>query len=128
MLPAEGSLHQRPFPFAAKMSRRARCWSAVLLLLFAAAAWLTVRNLQSHSTRDVVTRVYDVRDLIIEVPNFVPPDSREQRPAPPQRTPQQIIRDITTMLTSSIDPLSWQSNTGKLGSIRELNGQLIIAQ
>ncbi len=99
---------------------------------------------------NTITRVYDVRDVLIEVPSFDnapalglgahlipaastaatktgPPPATSDNPPPP-RTRQQLIDDLVTRITSTIDPYSWQSNTGHIGSIRELNGQLIITQ
>jgi bla regulator protein BlaR1 len=99
-----------------------------------------------------VTRVYDVRDLIIQVPDFIDAPQLGIHDAPPAATPpttkrasgptlalassstthekthQQLVDEIVVRITSSVDPLSWRSNTGAVGSVRELNGQLIVTQ
>jgi beta-lactamase regulating signal transducer with metallopeptidase domain len=80
----------------------------------------------SGDPRDVMTRVYDVRDLVIQVPDF---SSDPGNPTTqPQLKREQILRGIMVTLTSTIDPQSWRTNGGDAGSIRELNGQLIITQ
>src|SRR5207253_11250848 len=90
-----------------------------------------------------VTRVYDIRDLIIQVPDFDNPPqlgihadgvSAASRPSTApyrsnnSKTRQDLVHDVIVLITSSVDPLSWQGNTGTLGSVRELDGQLIITQ
>jgi len=115
------------------------------------------------STKDdlasnTITRVYDIRDLIIRVPNFTGPrldlsnasnnggsnnngtstggglfgdnntsnDTGEDEVKPKS----EIIADIITMVTKTIDQNSWSPphGPGEVGAIQELHGQLIITQ
>ena len=108
------------------------------------------------STRDdlatkTYTDVYDIRDLIVRVPNFVAPrldlgaaggeegttggielfedeggDGEDDEGNIPTRA--EIIFNITSLIQETIDPLSWQQNGGEVGSIRELHGQLVVTQ
>ncbi len=80
----------------------------------------------SNDARDVMTRVYDVRDLIIHPPDF----SSDPASATtlPTMTRAQLIRSVMITLTSTIDPSSWRTNGGDAGSIRELDGQLVVTQ
>jgi len=101
------------------------------------------------STR-TFTRVYDIRDLIVRVPNFEAPDmtisgtglsggsgggnagggggwgndsgGNENENVP---TKAELIQDIITLVTDTITPGSWLPD-GTVGSIRELHGQLVI--
>ncbi len=102
----------------------------------------------------VNTHVYDIHDLIVTIPNFVGPvlsisqseggggdsgggsssgggfgdtgagDGAGQTTL----TRTQLVIEILDMVRSSIDPDSWIANSGVLGSIRELNGQVVITQ
>ncbi len=88
-----------------------------------------------------IKRVYDVRDLLADVPDSSNPPELGVRseastrpaavqpaPASTQATRDRLLHDLIVRITSSIDPLSWRDNTGSLGSVRELSGQLIITQ
>ena len=55
------------------------------------------------------TRVYDVRD----VPTH-------------GRTREEAVENMIIALTSTIDPESWRDNGGAVGSVRELQGMLIV--
>ena len=82
----------------------------------------------------LITRVYDIRDLIVELPDFTAPDFDSvtppaggvTRPAADQRrmTRAQLIEAMITLIKETVAPDSWQ----KLGQIRELSGQLIVSQ
>jgi hypothetical protein len=61
---------------------------------------------------NVMTRVYDVRDLIIGA-------------APISRSAKSAIID---RLKSNVAPTTWKDSGGRIGSIRELAGQLIVTQ
>jgi len=104
----------------------------------------------SHRT---LTRVYDIRDLIIRVPNFVGPrmdvsnagnqdngnngggggglfgnnDNAANNEEDELIPKSQIIKNIIDMITSTIDSSSWPP-TGEVGAIRELHGQLVVTQ
>jgi general secretion pathway protein D len=94
------------------------------------------------------TRVYDIRDLIVRVPNFEAPDVElssgtgnngtgnggfgnqdngggNNNENVPSR--QEMVDNIITLVTDTIDPQSWPP-LGQIGSIRELNGQLVVTQ
>lgn len=82
-----------------------------------------------------VTRVYDVRDLIVQVPSFgdapqfnVARPADRDRPGPEPRSRDEIVRELITTITSSVDPLSWRENTGRAGEIREQGGQFVVTQ
>ena len=104
------------------------------------------------STRDdlsgmayATTRTYDIRDLLFRVPNFVAPTLSLQQAGQggggggggfgnvttnatnegPNR--QQIIDDIILLIQETIDPTSWRP-TGEIGSVREMQGQLVVTQ
>ena len=100
---------------------------------------------------NVVTRVYDIRDLIINVPDFDnAPDFSLQgaRPAavaaaaaslfggtvgqdeqePATRPAPSSSRPSSSSSRTPSPPTRWKDNGGTIGSIRELSGQLIVTQ
>jgi len=102
-------------------------------------------DLQSRT----ITRVYDIRDMIVRVPNFEGPRMEldietgqqgsggggggsggglfeEDPTAVDEMTKEQIIEQITSAITETIAPDSWADST-RVG-IRELHGQLIVTQ
>ena len=100
--------------------------------------------------RDTITRVYDVRDLLITIPDYEPPPPLDLRVEPavkPQpdapaanerakieaehadmRTRQETVEELARLITETIAPESWRDAGGTLGSVRELQGQFIITQ
>ncbi|MDY6912935.1 MAG: hypothetical protein SVT52_00520, partial [Planctomycetota bacterium] len=106
-------------------------------------------------SRRTTTRVYDIRDLIVRVPNFVAPridldqigeaeadteggggfggeglfgeDEEEAEDEENIPTKGEIIDDIIDLVKDTIDPTSWRPE-GEIGSIRELHGQLVVTQ
>ncbi len=48
--------------------------------------------------------------------------------AQPQQTRADIVKEILTTIKSTVAPTSWVDNGGTIGSIVELNGQLIVNQ
>lgn len=114
------------------------------------------------STKDdlnsrTVTRVYNVRDLLTEAPNFAAPPlelgaangaayrmhredlrptvfPRETDPtADPDTTDEQptnkeqaAVDDLIRIITETVEPGTWRGYGGSVGSLRELNGQLIV--
>ncbi|NOG54790.1 MAG: hypothetical protein HND57_10760 [Planctomycetes bacterium] len=95
------------------------------------------------------THVYDIRDLLINVPNFEPPNmdidtllERNNRRSMSDRvfgdyddgtdydterlTREERVEKIRDILTTTIDRRSWEINGGDVGVIQELNGNLII--
>jgi len=96
-----------------------------------------------------ITHLYDIRDLLIDVPDFTdaPPfdlesliqnrddrvfgretfgngDESEYDKGLGDR--QEMIDEIKRVLTTNIDKLSWEVNGGDVGVIQELNGNLVI--
>jgi Flp pilus assembly secretin CpaC len=102
------------------------------------------------------TLVYDIRDLIVTVPSFTAPrmdlttsmningqnggtcssgcglfnNSGNCGANANQQNRQQVVTQITTLIATTIDKDSWMApiGTGTVGSMSELNGQLVITQ
>jgi hypothetical protein len=90
--------------------------------------------------------VYDVRDLLVRIPDYpykgefgVPADrsmvvvadhpgaaSSEPKKSPP--TQQDLAASLMDLIKEAIAPETWRDSGGKLGAVRELNGQLIVTQ
>ncbi len=138
VLGSRGAIRRR---IKAIASGRARTWSIVgpILVAVMGCGMLTgpkatktppaTQELASNTPQpaqddplDTVTRVYDVRDLLVDVPNFAP-NSTTTRPAASR---DEMVRELMTTITSTIDPPSWRDNAGLSGSVRELSGQLIV--
>jgi general secretion pathway protein D len=110
-------------------------------------------------SKNAYTQVYDIRDLIIEVPDFNQAPtfdlsnqsntasgggggggggqsqslfggqgSGSQQGEQQQRTRQQLVEDITKLITETVSPDSWRDAGGTIGAVRELSGQLIVTQ
>lgn len=96
---------------------------------------------------NVVTRVYDIRDLIINIPDFTEaPDFNLQAGGQggggggqlfsgggggeedegPTRT--ELVDQIIQLIQDTIATDSWKDNGGPVGTLRELQGQLIVTQ
>jgi beta-lactamase regulating signal transducer with metallopeptidase domain len=88
---------------------------------------------------EVITRVYDVRDLVVAIPDFnsevdfpsVPrgPSTQKTKPAEHATTTPsraELAAMIIDLIRGTIDPDSWSVHGP--GLIRELSGQLIITQ
>lgn len=114
--------------------------------------------------KNTLTRVYDIRDLIINVPDFDnPPDFSLQATsnnssqngssgaggggggggsgqslfsgsagggatAEKGQTRQELVDSIIKLITETVAADSWRDSGGSVGSIRELQGQLIVTQ
>jgi len=123
---------------------------------------------QEDLSKNVVVRVYDIRDLIIDVPDFTDApqfsldasqnqggggggggggagggggggasvtntlfagggnqlgQNRNQGP-----TREELVQDITKLITDTVASDSWKDNGGSVGALRELQGQLIVTQ
>jgi general secretion pathway protein D len=106
-------------------------------------------------SKNVVTRVYDIRDLIINIPDFNnAPDfnitqantgggrgggggggqslfgggggqGQEENAGP---TRQELVDSIIKLIQDTVASESWKDNGGTVGSLRELSGQLIVTQ
>lgn len=99
---------------------------------------------------NVVTRVYDIRDLIINIPDFTEaPDFNLQQSAQvggggggsslfggggggggedEAVTRTELVDQIIQLIQDTIASDSWKDNGGSVGSLRELQGQLIVTQ
>jgi beta-lactamase regulating signal transducer with metallopeptidase domain len=93
---------------------------------------------QADLEKDTVTRVYDVRDLMVPIPDYDPPPVQDMnfdgpKPAekPPvplekeaaaERTRSEQIDALTRLIQETIDPDAWK----KVARLRELQGQLIV--
>lgn len=99
-----------------------------------------------------VTHLYDIRDLLVDVPDFdnapdltpnaaldrlnasrAPGDAlfgekREEGSAANERlSREEMIDHIKSFVTTVVDPKSWETNGGDVGRIMEINGNLAIA-
>lgn len=74
---------------------------------------------------NVVTNVYDIRDLLVNVSGGPP---RGQSPNAASTAKQQLIDEIIKLIQETVAHESWKDNGGKVGSIREMAGQLIVTQ
>ena len=117
-------------------------------------------------SKNTLTRVYDIRDLIINIPDFVdaPDFSLNSTSNNQNQNPQggggiggagnnnggggggqglfndtsnkeklgpgraELVEEITKLITDTVAPDSWRDSGGTVGSIRELQGQLIVTQ
>jgi type II secretory pathway component GspD/PulD (secretin)/tetratricopeptide (TPR) repeat protein len=100
--------------------------------------------------RKTVTRVYDIRDLVVHIPNFDDAPSIMLNPPSGLHTPQpekmseslfneseeealasadaggSVVDKILDTIRDTVCPGTWRSQGGLVGSIRELNGQIIV--
>jgi len=96
------------------------------------------------------TRVYDIRDLIVRIPNFEGPSISLTQAANQAGnnnnagglwgtnnnannnnesnfpTRAELVSDILYMIRSTIEPESWRENGGTVGSLREFGGQIVV--
>ena len=86
----------------------------------------------------MVTRVYDIRDLLVPIPDYEPPpvqDMVADGPKPFEKPPTQLEKDaeaertrqaavdrVEKLITETIEPPAWE----KTAALRELQGQLIV--
>jgi len=106
----------------------------------------TLERLQSNPE----SHVYDIHDLLINIPNFKAPDmgidaileggnrtnnmsnrlfgeqQDEEHYDANRMTREERINKIRNIITTTIDKRSWEVNGGDVGIIQELNGNLII--
>jgi type II secretory pathway component GspD/PulD (secretin) len=83
----------------------------------------TVEDLAQYAE----VRVYDLRDLLVTIPDFEPIDRAKPVTTQPAETRQDRIDQIIGVIEQTIAPESWKDHGGS-GTIRELQGQLIIRQ
>jgi type II secretory pathway component GspD/PulD (secretin) len=108
--------------------------------------------------RNTVTRVYDIRDMIIDIPDYTAPqfDLDQDQGQSSGRgggggqgggslfggaggttsldeqdrgpTRLELVDSIISLIQDTVAPDSWREMGGTVGSIRELSGQLIVTQ
>ncbi|MCL2647005.1 MAG: hypothetical protein FWD61_08365 [Phycisphaerales bacterium] len=103
-----------------------------------------------ESAKYQVVRVYDIRDLLMlpdtnDAPSFgadleatttggttsggqLFSGNSESANTAERPTARDIARDISDVIQTTVAPGSWVNNGGAVGTIKELNGQLIITQ
>jgi hypothetical protein len=127
---------------------------AILLSVFIMTSMAfaqTTQQADADKSPEVVTRVYDLRDLMmnvgdypfdgkIGVPEAKPPVvyvQNSNNPEPQQqnkptttsvRTRQQRVDDLIRLITDTVAQDTWRDNGGALGSIREISGLLVVTQ
>jgi general secretion pathway protein D len=101
---------------------------------------VTISTAEDLDRGETVTRVYDVRDLIVPIPDYEappavqPPAQAEQRPADPEKEEDvrakkdaaarsRAVEALTQLLQQTVSPGGW----GKTWAMRELQGQFIIS-
>lgn len=102
------------------------------------------------STRDelsknVTVRVYDIRDLLVIVPDVEPDETSTSRPSDaqgassrpssvprttPSRSPSrdELVKQIITLIEDTVASDGWKDRGGSICALRELQGQLIVTQ
>lgn len=94
-----------------------------------------IRISTADELRVLVTKVYDIRDLLVEVPDFEPEKHQssnaqpQTKPAKPKELPQTMAQRVDAMiklLKETIDPTSWQPPFN--AAMTQDKGQLIILQ
>jgi beta-lactamase regulating signal transducer with metallopeptidase domain len=96
--------------------------------------------------KNTLTRVYDIRDLLVMTPDFIPgegllglsPTTKPSEPRPDQpgdkrdeelrKTRAALVNDVVQLITETVATDTWKDNGGSTGSVRELSGQLIVTQ
>jgi hypothetical protein len=82
----------------------------------------------------LVTRLYDIRDIIDDIVRF---QFAHSPPGPPparvsnfndQTAVDEAVESIVRVLEDTVSPDSWKDNGGADGSVRALAGRLVIAQ
>lgn len=108
---------------------------------------VSISTKQDQDNR-TVTRVYDIKDLVVHIPNFDDAPSIELKTTPEPLAPEDaaeslfddnkddslaaanhngsVIQKILDTIRDTIYPGTWRGQNGLIGSIRELNGQIIV--
>lgn len=118
------------------------------------AGWSMTDGVLTIASREVINKnkaivIYDIRDLIIEIPNYTnapqfdlqqvlqqasqrgggggqSPFQDSQDDNSPRRSLEERTNDIITIITNNIDNQGWRENGGDVGFIQQLQGSLII--
>jgi type II secretory pathway component GspD/PulD (secretin) len=106
---------------------------------------VTVTTVEEIQHQMISTRLYDIRDLLVQPPDADPqpgvlglsPTTRpadtgaarqnEQNRLPP-KTRDELVKDIVHLVTDTVATDTWKENGGSIGAIKELSGQLIVNQ
>jgi hypothetical protein len=73
-----------------------------------------------HNQGPVVVKVFDIRDFLVGNPATTPAEADKMR--------QDLVDNLIKTIEETVWPDSWTDRGGKIGSIRQLNGQLIVNQ
>jgi type II secretory pathway component GspD/PulD (secretin) len=118
------------------------------------AAWSINDGVLTIASREVINKnkvlvIYDIRDLLIEVPDYPnapeldlqnvlqqagqggggggqSPFNDEDEDQEPGRTLQERTDELINIITTNVDSQGWQENGGDVGFIQQLQGSLII--
>ncbi|MFO0832979.1 MAG: hypothetical protein U0637_14200 [Phycisphaerales bacterium] len=119
------------------------------------AAWNVTDGVLTISSREQINKqkaivIYDIRDLIVEVPNYTnsyeldlqqalqqagqggggggqsPFTQQNQGQEEQRRTLQERTQEILDIITTNVDSEGWRENGGDVGYIQQLGGLLII--
>jgi hypothetical protein len=115
-----------------------RFFIALLLMsstLLAAPASQPAAPAQPDTDSPIVTRVYDVEKLSMQIADYpLPPGFLSQpgdntpAPTPPDRPQRLTANSLQTLIENAIDPATWKDNGGSTGGIQILPGRLVITQ
>ncbi len=88
-------------------------------------------------SKDEAIQVYDIRDLLVIHADRGPPlsmpfdatkGSVNPNSVSPMVTKEMMAQKLIDAIESAVEPVSWRDKGGTIGSIRNLNGQLIVNQ
>jgi hypothetical protein len=80
---------------------------------------------------EIVTLTYQVDDLLMRAPNYSLPDPRSGSNQPSVEFSQSsglVIDALMTLLKDTVDQESWKENGGTVGTVRAIQGVLVITQ
>ena len=115
-------------------------------LIYDMTPWYLQIMTKSQANQHPVTRIYDVMDLVMRIPNFEAPefgltevidqgtngeatnifDAYETYTGQQQQTFQERGDQLAQLIASTIEPMIWQRNGGEFSSIRFHRGMLIV--
>lgn len=117
-------------------------------LAYRASGNLLIFSSEEDLNREMVTKIYDVSDLLARVPNFSGPDiditqagqsgqggtqgpfsqsdgmSADERPG--DQLGEESIDDLIRLILEVVEPDSWAVNGGGVGTIHAFNNQLVV--
>jgi len=118
---------------------------AVILLLMTVSSTIALAQATQESADkplSVETRVYDLRDLMMNVGDYpfpgrigapagrevvLLPDAGSSKPST-QPTRQERVSDLVRLITDTVEADSWRDAGGTYGAIREISGLLVVTQ